>query len=491
MTGPGMRHSLRRAREDGNAIVISILVVAVCLSLSLVGVQLALNSTRASGVDRQRVVAVDAAEAGVDSAYSALRTAGATLPCTLTSGDVRSSPDTAGYDTTLTYYDSAGTDLRTSTGCVSGTPASALIRSTARTQTLGGGGTRGQRTMEALVTLAAPTGDTMPGSLYSGRDVIFSNQATITGNSGADADIYATRTVSCVNNVNLAGSFSSQGGVVLSNGCAVAGNVWAKAGVSIGPSSWTGSIGGFVKSASSNIALSSGTVSGSLYAAGTIAHRTCPARCFPGSSPGDPPSRPFPILRGDTATTDRWKAGSATLPRYNVVLTDNSNCGNIGRRIADTYAKAGTPTLLRTTCRVALDRNLPLSNDLAIFAYGGITTSTNIQVTAGPTGTQRRLHLVVPYDAAATIPCSSPVFSKDGQFTATATADVQVLMYSPCDIAFRNQTSFYGQAISGSDLLIQNSFTMNYRPVPVLGVDPTSLPVSVYNPSLVYKRETR
>ncbi len=474
---------LRPDREEGNALVIAVMVLGVCMSLALVGVQLALGSSRASGVDRQRVLAVDAAEAGVDSAYSAIQSAGLDPPCSLTADDVKSGPDTASYGTTITYYDAANTAL----ACpLSVTPARALIRSTAQTTVLGGGGSRGRRTIEALVALTPQTANDLNRAVFAHGTLSFDNRTTVIGNSGPDADLYSNADVKCANNENFAGSIYTQGSATLSNGCTIAGNLWAKNGVQK-DGAWNGSIAGSVKSGVSGINLASpGSVSGNLYAAGSIAHSNCPSKCFPNSSPGNPPFQPFPILRGDDATMAKWRAAPAPTAPYTVY--DNSDCSTLGARIVDTYARKGTSTLLRTTCAVALTSDVVLSNDLAIFAYGGLTTG-RVQLRSSTPGTGRAVHFVVPYDAAVTRPCSTPVLDTDKQFELSN--DIGLLLYSPCDINYRNSSNHIGQIYGGSDVTIENQFTLQYRPVPVFGIDPSSLSSLGYTPSVVYKRETR
>jgi hypothetical protein len=58
-----------------------------------------LFSIGASGVDRPRELAIDAAEAGVDAGYTAIQSGGANPPCSLASSNVRSGPDTASFGT--------------------------------------------------------------------------------------------------------------------------------------------------------------------------------------------------------------------------------------------------------------------------------------------------------------------------------------------------------------------------------------------------------
>jgi len=66
-----------------------------------------------------------------------------------------------------------------------------------------------------------------------------------------------------------------------------------------------------------------------------------------------------------------------------------------------------------------------------------------------------------------------------------------MLLYSPCNIAFSNNSTHIGQIYGGGDVAIDNKFTLEYQPLPVLGIDPSSQPALGYNPSIVYKRETR
>ena len=66
-----------------------------------------------------------------------------------------------------------------------------------------------------------------------------------------------------------------------------------------------------------------------------------------------------------------------------------------------------------------------------------------------------------------------------------------MLVYSPCNISFSNNSDHIGQIYDGSAVAINNQFTMKYQPVPVWGIDPASLPLLSYKIDVVYKRETR
>lgn len=481
----------RSAHDDkGSALVIAVMSVSVCLALALVGVQLAMTSTRASGVDRQRVLAINAAEAGVDAGYTAIQNGGANPPCSLPSTNVKSGPDTAAFGTTITYYNAAGTALTcNAAGNVVGVPAKALLSSNAQTNVLGGGGTRGSRKMEALVNLIPV--QLLNKAIFADGSLSFSNRTTLTGQNGADADVYSNRSVDCANNENFAGNVYSQGDISISNSCTFAGNVWAGGRVFTNNGA-NGAIGGFVKAGGGSISLSGVTVGGNLYAQTSISFSGCSAagKCFPNSNPGLPPSSPFPVIRGDAASLAEWTAAAPDGPGY-TRYDYTGDCSGLASAIKNTYARTGVPTLLVTSCQVSLsnEKDIPLSNDLAIFAAGGFAATQQNTFLSNVAGQNRKMHWIVPYTASITRPCSTPSITTDQNFGTSD--DVDMFLYSPCNISFNNNSTHIGQVYGGSDVSISNQFNMEYRPVPVFGVDLSSLPPLSYTPSIVYKRETR
>ena len=495
-----LRHGDHHRREDGNALVVAVMVTAVCLSLALVGVQTGITAGRSSGVDRQRLLAINAAESGVDGGYSAIQRGLLNPPCSASSANVRSGPDVASYTTSITYYDANGASLNAS---CSGTPpvlpsnaapVRALITSAATTNTLGGGTTKGNRTMQALVNLSPVNGNSMKKAIFAQGNLGFSNQTTVTGGSGADADIYSNTSVDCSNNENFAGSVYSQGSISISNKCTFAGNVWAAGSVTTNAGS-NGTVAGFVKAGTGVINLSGINVTGNLTAGSTISYGGCSAagKCYPNSSPGAPQTVPFPILRGDAATMDAWRAGAPTatppVAAFTVVY-DTGSCSTVDDRIQSTYSKASTPTLVRTSCAVsfAKAKTIPLSNDLAIFADGGFSSSNQVGFSSSVAGTSHNLYWVQPYDAVPH-PCTSTGISTDQQFSLTD--DVNMFLYSACNIAFANSSHHIGQIYGGGNVQINNQFNLQFKEVGVVGIDPASQPTVGYNASVVYKRETR
>jgi len=480
-------------RDQGNALIVAIMIVGVCMSLAIIGVQVAMSATRASGVDRQRLLAVNAAEAGVDGGYVAIQNGGLTPPCSISMGSVKSGPDTAQFDTNIRYFDAAGLPLTSGPGAspfdctLESQPAQAVVRSTALTNTLGGGDSRGRRTMEALVKLLPVNNNALTKAIFANGALTFDNQTTITGNGGADADLYSNSSIDCSNNESFAGNVYSQGSITMSNKCTFAGDVWARGSVTTGAGS-NGNIGGAVKSGTGLINMSGVNITGNLYAAGTIAYSSCstPGRCYPNNSPGLPPAEVFPILRGDAAAMSAWEAGSPTVAPY-TVITDNV-CVGFMTRLYATYSQSGVNTLVKTTCPVSFGSDLAFRNNLAIYAYGGVTTG-KATLSSSVAGTKRDIHFIVPYDAATALPCVAPVLDTDKQFDITN--DIDLFLYSPCDISYRNASKHIGQIYGGSNVFIKNQFTMQFRPVDVFGIAPESAPLKSYNPSIVFKRETR
>jgi Tfp pilus assembly protein PilX len=507
--GLGMRLWRRYARDEGSALIIAVMVTAVSLSLALIGVQLAMNGTRASGVDRQRLLAINAAEAGVDAGYTAIQAGALSPPCAISAATVRSGPDTANYSSTITYYSSTGATLPCTTGAspvlnTTVVPIRALIRSTSTTNTLGGGGSRGVRTMEALVLLK-------PGNekaIFANGNLAFTNRTRLTGDQGADADVYTNSSFACSNQEEFAGSVSSQGSISIANSCTFAANVWAKTGVAaVGNAS--GSVAGFVKTSSGNISMGNVAVTGNLYAPGTITYTQnggcsgSPGKCLSGNSPGDPPALPFPILRGDQTTLDAWTAngytvvsptvGTAAYPTCTAVK--NAIVSKFSKGLSDTDAVTATPhpILVRTSCAIAFsgENDIVMKSDLAIFADGGITSTNQTGFVSDVSGASRKLYWVVPYENGTlpTSSCTTPAISTTQQFSMST--DVDMYLYNPCKITFSNSSTHVGQIYGGSDVEIDNQFNMDYVPLPIYGLDPSSLPLARYNVSIVYKRETR
>src|SRR5205807_997943 len=109
----------RFREEDGVALIVALNIMIIAIGLSLVVAWVAVSTNKDSGIDRQRAVAVNAAEAGVDAEFIALQTANPNdhtqLPCT---GSVTALPalpinvpDNPSVTRTISYTDVAGNPI--------------------------------------------------------------------------------------------------------------------------------------------------------------------------------------------------------------------------------------------------------------------------------------------------------------------------------------------------------------------------------------------
>lgn len=481
---------LRRGERDaGITLVVAMMVMGVVASLSVLVITVAIRANQDAGRDRQRTLTVNAAEAGVDAVYASVQSSGLTLPCrwpATGTTSMNAAPDRVTAYATVTYYNTGGTAMPCSGGTLDASsvkPATAVVDGFGTAPSIAGAPAK-TRHMQALINLTPVYGSSLNKAIFADGSLTFNNQTTLTGNNGPDADVYTNRDFVCQNNQNFAGSVYSQGGIQVQGTCTIAGDAWAKGAVTYASGS-NGSIGGRVLSSTGSVGFPGNfNVNGTLLAAGNISWGGCSAsgKCFPNTTVAAPPSLPFPILRGDNATMDLWRSQGYT-------VYDDNNCSSIKDSIINTYAQKTTKTLVRTTCAVnfSKDKDIPLSSDLAIFAYGGFSSSQQVSFTSS-NGTPRVLHWVVPYDAA-TRPCTSPGITTDNQFNFAT--QVNMLVYSPCNVSFSNNSDHLGQVFGGSAVSINNQFSMQFRPVPVWGIDPTSLPLLSYKIDIVYKRETR
>jgi len=486
------------------ALFAALLVVAISSSLILVILGYAVSSARDSGRDRGRSIAVATVEGVVDATYARLQTSDPdNLPCDVApAGVLAAGPDGSTAQATVRYLRADGTSLTSGSTClpagyaaqdVAGAVITVSGTTAART-----GLPAGTRKMESYVKLTPvyAQDNSLGKAIYASGSVAFTNNATLLGDQGADADVYAGAAFQCTNSLDLAGSLYVQGDTSFTNTCSVQGDLHSLGNVSINNRS---TIGGRIISTTGYADLNnpSITVGGVLQTAGAIYGKspwnTCGLpKCQEALSPGPPapPTEPFPILQWDAATQNSWLAAGYT----NVVTLDD--CSESGGPNAatqwflDDAASLSAKTVLLTNCEIKLSGDeIELGNDLLIMAKGGFTSSNATQISSTVPGTSRNLHWVVPYDTTAR-PCTNPQMSTSQQFGVTE--DVRMFLYSPCNIHFANQSTQIGQIYGGGNVTVSNRFTLQFRPVPVFGVQlpVSSTVVESFKVDIVYKRET-
>jgi hypothetical protein len=419
----------------------------------------------------RKLSSIGAAEAGLDLALSMLGSA--PLPCNLT-GQLNAEPLTATYSVSIAYYATypvTGSALTCTQGSgPSGLPAAALLVSNGQA-----GDTATARTMEALARLtAAPTGS-MDKAMFSDRSFAPTNNVTLYGNVGNDADIYTNGNFSCSNNQVIRGSVYSQGTLTASNNCTVdvdyvaRGNITASQNVTVGHD---------MRSSRGNITMyNSARVNHDAVAFGTNTGGTVVNNRVSGATVADPPAQVLPTVNFDAQD---WQDAGWTRQ-----INAGSNCTQAYDEIAAMSSQT-VPTVVITTCALTWSGNttITLGADLAVFSTGGFTARNNFRVRSD-NSTVRKFYLVVP-SSSATSNCTSPGITLQNNTTFEST--VNTMFFTPCRVSIQNNDGGYGQIYAGL-LEVSNHFTLRYRPASVPGVEWTGSTIYNYMRDLVYKRE--
>lgn len=488
----------RLHRDDrGIAMLMSLSVMLIAMILALVAVKITVSTNQDSGHNRQRVTAVAAAEAGLDQTFALMQSSGTSLPCSssgaVATGTVTGASDNPSYSVTVTYLGSSGSPLTCAQISAGSVPAQAVIRSTASPQRRLAGTVPAVRTMESLVRLTPLRDSGFNTAIYGSSGLTFQQHATITGNSGADANLYTNANFTCKNNQSYAGSVYSQGSIDFQQ-CSAQGELWAKAGISV---SNNASVGGNVSTSTGNATLSSNaSVVGTVKAGGSVSWSNCTAtKCISNATVAAPPIQPFPKLYDGSDLQAQWanQLGFTTIlttqpngSAWSCTASDDSNPSNWIVHQASTLT---APTQLHTSCAVTFSnmKTVKLANDLAVFAAGGISSSHQATWDSTSSAATRKLYWVVPISTSYSTDCNAPGISTDQNF---ATADsVDMMLYAQGPISFSNNGTHIGQIYSACTVTIGNNFNLQYRPMPIAGVDPSSAPVQSYAVDVAYTRE--
>ena len=114
-------------------------------------------------------------------------------------------------------------------------------------------------------------------------------------------------------------------------------------------------------------------------------------------------------------------------------------------------------------------------------------------------GATHNLYWIVPADTTAT--CTAwpagpwnprpPWHTGDIQTMNNfgVASPVNLMMYTPCNADVENQSNQIGQIFAGMQVNIDNKFDLQFKPLPVFGVDKDTLPLISYDVDISYKRE--
>jgi hypothetical protein len=482
-----MRRTLRPTDDEGVALVAAVAVVMLVTLLMGTLIAYAMAETRETGRDRQRSSAIMRAEGSVDMTMAQMQGASlATLPCGSTATNTEVARDTTSIATTVTYYDAAGTVLNCPLAAGAAV-VQALVKSTATVSPLAGQ-TAPSRTIESLVQVRpAPV---LNKAIFGNAGVETNKHLDVQGSvpGRSDADVYSNSHVTCSGDGQYNGSLIVQGTISLGP-CNVAGNAWSTAGVTASSTS----IGGVLVSAGNAALDDSTSVTNTVRASGTIkdtggntwAGCSVPAKCAAGSTVDPPPAEPFPSLPYNPAP---WIAAG-----YSATVVELSTCsGGYADAARDwILANAATltqPTILHTTCPNGIYFNnagdITLSNNLVVFASGGVSFKNNASFVSSDGVTMRYLYFIQPSGSVAT-PCTVDGIDMKNNLDGSPT--VSTLFYTPCSISLKNNTVFYGQIYAGGIVEAKMNLTATYAPLPVYGVVNAA---TTYTVDIQFKRET-
>ncbi|MDP9072504.1 MAG: hypothetical protein M3N68_14715 [Actinomycetota bacterium] len=447
------------------AIITSMLVMMVVVTLGLVSVQLSAHQGDQTALDRRRLQAVDVAEAGLNYTVKVLATtATASLPCGAdVTGALAPAPSSATYRATVTYYASYPP-----TGVAMACPLSqnlaprgALVRSTGTVA----GRAQGARTMESLVRLD-PVYGAFTNALLADNSLTTLNSFVLEGNNGNDADVYSNGNWTCSSSPTISGSVNVQGSITMSNSCTVAGDVWANGSITMNN---TALAGGDATSSTAGLSLSNNSgyrVDGK---ATVLTSVDRPAKVRGGVTTGKssppPPRLDFPVVN---FVRSQWEASGYTVQTF-------TDCAAAKSFIAG-LSSTTTKYVVRITSSCTLsysssDAVVNLGRDLAVVTDGSFTVqnSQTFQSTTPP-GSTYDFFVIVPYttDAGTAQTCAPTGTGNITLTNQTRFNRLKVAFYTPCTANVANFSRLTGQIVART-INVGNNFHLKFSPVLIPG----------------------
>jgi len=222
--------------------VTALLVTFVVLLLSIFVVNLSIHSVGTSSYDRNRVLSISAAEAGVNDLWSVLRaSAPAALPCASGTPELTGTLDTfpgrSTYAVYVTYYDKAGGAFPLCADPGSGealstepAPSQDHPPTAAKITSIGTTDGRVPRKVESYVRLTPVIGSGFNAAIISENGLTIRNKVSIDTPTNQSADIYVNNGDLCVSQQEtFDGSiYISQGSAYIANSVTINGQLWAR-----------------------------------------------------------------------------------------------------------------------------------------------------------------------------------------------------------------------------------------------------------------------
>lgn len=492
--------------EQGVAMVVAVMVSFVILLLSLVVISQSIHNTNESAYDRNRLLSISAAEAGINNFFSFLQSppanwtsaSGATwVPCsgaamTMT-GTVGSSPLST-YQVTPTYFaDSAGTQASTcpAGGYFTNSVYPRAVELSSMGQVNGGV----SRYLQTFLRLAPNLAGAQAAIVVDGTGGLnLVNSLTLLGSgSSNDADIYVNNgPLSLSNSATLYGNVYVGGGcatpsvctVTMGNGATIRKDLWAAGGITLNnPATISGNA---ISSTGSmtNGGSSGGTIEQNATTAGTISPSiVVNGVSSPNTSSPLPPTQPLPQITWNSTDWTNPPDGSAPYTIQQYTTGTSSDCTNAKSYLLNPANLTGNKVVyISAVCNISFGSTdaVNFQGNLAIVTNGSVTMGGNMTWTKTTSGVGN-LYFIDLYRSG--LNCSTGSYNiTDGNNITYA--NVNVFMYSPCTVNISNRNTFSGQVMS-TTVNVTNNETITFQPIVVPGQGR----ITGFKQDIVYLRE--
>jgi hypothetical protein len=439
--------------ERGAALVASMLVAMVALSLATTGIQLVATGQNQSAHDRRFLAALHAAQSGIDRVIGELPTRTGVQVCAAVSGTLPTKPPSR-YETSLTALDETGSP----TTCgEDSAPASLLVTSTGTSSP--GYAHPVSRTLRAEIVLT-PIREGFDQAVLSNTNLDVLNSLNVRGSAPSDADVYTNGNLTISNGVQLAGSAYAAGTITVKDAAVVHHDVWAGRSVAL---SGNPVVFGDAMSSRESVLLSQRAHVLGDASAGTTVSITNAARVdgsvVHGRPLGPPPVPAFPRLVWDTGAEAAWRDAGYEIHRFPDCVQAAAFLRSLPARDVVVRIESG--------CTLAFGNNetLAIPGNLAVVTNGSIALTNNITVAGS--GNLRDVTLMVPVPASGVADCTTGSISVANSVSFSS---VRLFAFTPCTLSFANNSTpgVRGQLVGG-DIDITNRTTITFDP-PVLPV---------------------
>ncbi len=477
--------ALHPRKEEGVALVMAMVILSVFVVTSATVAISVVNNVTNVETGVLTASATQSASAGVNNAFTTLQADiqnGSSLPCSLT-GTVATGSVPQSYSATITYYSSLSSASfpPTASGaiaCVSGSVASSSGVAAILVVDVGSAGSSrssSKETLDSLYSVSSSGGFLTGYGIYDDTGLELNNSMAATTNTGT---VFINGPLQCnsatvngplyVNdpgdaNATTVGNASNIG-FSMTNSCTITGalDVNGDTGVNTSSPKIDGNalINGGVSFSNTgpqfqgNVT-ASGVVApaSSSYVKGTITQN---------ASVTLPTVPTFPVV---TWNSSAWTSAGWTVDNYTGTCGSwqNSNQTPTGAYLEfENDATSSTPTVLYTSCALALPQNLvvQLKSNFAVVdtATGGLNfTATTMESSSS---TVHDLYLIVPADPTSPTTASVMSLSSCGtnyeiqgtnqEAFGTTSYPINTLIYDPCILAFNNDGAITGQIVGGS-----------------------------------------